>query len=353
MTIIMRYIAKSVIIATGLVLVILVGVESFIEFLGQLSDIGASHYDVLEAMYFVLMQIPSDVYQFFPVAGLLGSLIGLGWLASSNELLIVRATGVSILQITMAVVAAAVAMLLVIGVVGEAIAPRLVHAAETAKAEAMQRLTGVQALRGVWLYHDDDFIHVDSIQSDTKQSGIMVYDFTGTRLQRILTAEKGVAQERDWDLQNVGELNFTGENIQKSKMGNVNINMVFNPNMLQVGQVDPSQESMWSLYKNIKYRNRAGLNSSQLEFAFWERFIRPITTLVMICLGIPFIFGSLRDATMGSRVLTGIILGFGFYSMNQFFGPFSLVYQVPPLLAAVLPTVLFALIGGFLLLRAK
>ncbi|OGT47720.1 MAG: LPS export ABC transporter permease LptG [Gammaproteobacteria bacterium RIFCSPHIGHO2_12_FULL_41_15] len=353
MNILTRYIAQFVLLATGLVLIILIGVESFIEFLGQLPDLSVAHYGILQAIFFVLLQIPADVYQFFPVACLLGSLIGLGWLASSNELLIVRASGYSVMRVTMAVVAAAMVMLLIVTIIGEMVAPPLVSFAETKKAEAMQRLTGVQALQGVWLYHGDDFIHVDQINSETSQTGILVYDFIGTKLQRIISAKKGVAQERFWDLQQVSELDFTGKKIQQRYLGHVNINMVFNPNLLQIGQVDPTQESMWVLYQNIKYRMRAGLNSSQLEFAFWERFFRPITVLVMICLGIPFVFGSLRDATMGSRVLTGIILGFGFYSMNQFFGPFSLIYPVPPLLAAVLPTILFAAIGVFLLLRTK
>src|SRR3990167_9063522 len=215
MNILTRYIAQFVLLATGLVLIILIGVESFIEFLGQLPDLSVAHYGILQAIFFVLLQIPADVYQFFPVACLLGSLIGLGWLASSNELLIVRASGYSVMRVTMAVVAAAMVMLLIVTIIGEMVAPPLVSFAETKKAEAMQRLTGVQALQGVWLYHGDDFIHVDQINSETSQTGILVYDFIGTKLQRIISAKKGVAQERFWDLQQVSELDFTGKKIQQ------------------------------------------------------------------------------------------------------------------------------------------
>ena len=62
-------------------------------------------------------------------------------------------------------------------------------------------------------------------------------------------------------------------------------------------------------------------------------------------------FGPLRSATMGLRLLTGIMLGFGFYILNQLFGPLSLVYATfPAALAASLPSVVFA-IGGLLLFR--
>ena len=52
------YIAKSVLMATGTVLAVLIGVESFIEFLGELPDLGAKHYDIMQALGYVAMQMP-------------------------------------------------------------------------------------------------------------------------------------------------------------------------------------------------------------------------------------------------------------------------------------------------------
>ena len=37
----------------------------------------------------------------------------------------------------------------------------------------------------------------------------------------------------------------------------------------------------------------------------------------------------------------GILTGFAFHMSNEVFGPVALVYQLPPLLGAVLPSVLF------------
>jgi len=91
----------------------------------------------------------------------------------------------------------------------------------------------------------------------------------------------------------------------------------------------------------------------RIEFDFWQRLFQPLATLVMICLAVPFIFGPLRTGTMGLRILSGVIVGFGFYILNQFFGPFSMVYQFPPLLAAGLPTLLFATLGVGLLWSSR
>jgi len=73
----------------------------------------------------------------------------------------------------------------------------------------------------------------------------------------------------------------------------------------------------------------------------------------MLFLAIPFIFGPLRSVTMGLRLVSGVVVGFSFYMLNQFFGPFSLVYNVPPFVAALLPSLLFFIIGVFLMRRVR
>jgi lipopolysaccharide export system permease protein len=52
---------------------------------------------------------------------------------------------------------------------------------------------------------------------------------------------------------------------------------------------------------------------------------------------------------MGLRIVTGVIVGFSFYILNQFFGPISQVYQIPAVIAAIFPTIAFAMLGTFLL----
>jgi lipopolysaccharide export system permease protein len=79
--------------------------------------------------------------------------------------------------------------------------------------------------------------------------------------------------------------------------------------------------------------------------AFWHRILQPLATLVMMLLAVPFAFGQLRSTTRSLRLLVGILLGFGFYILNEFFGPISIVYQFPPVLAASLPMLVFAALG--------
>ncbi len=58
---------------------------------------------------------------------------------------------------------------------------------------------------------------------------------------------------------------------------------------------------------------------SNLQVAFWQRLAQPFTTLVMMMLAIPFIFGPLRSSTMGLRFIAGALMGFGFHMINRLF----------------------------------
>ena len=103
----------------------------------------------------------------------------------------------------------------------------------------------------------------------------------------------------------------------------------------------------------MQYKKGNKLEYIDYALPFWQRMLQPLATCVMILLAIPFVFGPLRQVSMGLRMLAGLGVGFSFYLLNQFFVPFSTVFQVPPFLAAVLPTCLFFLLGLFLLRRVR
>ena len=80
------------------------------------------------------------------------------------------------------------------------------------------------------------------------------------------------------------------------------------------------------------------------------KLMAPISTAIMVLLAIPFIFGPMRTMTAGHRVLVGTLTGIGFYLFNQVFAYIGLVYQLNPIIAAVLPSLIF-LSATILMLR--
>lgn len=347
-----RYICSHVIWSTAVVVFVLIGIESFMEFVGQLSDIGVGNYGILQAFLFVPLQLPTDLYELFPMAGFLGSLIGLGRLASTSQLIVMRAAGVSIVQIAWSVVKAAILMIIVVTIVGEWVAPHWQSQAAHLKSVAMGKYKQDIDLEGVWLHRDNSYINIAVVTPESTIWNITRFDFDASnRLVRMAYANNGKKVDGGWKLYNIKETLFDGNKVTKKSIASEPLGIDFQPKLLKEAKEDVDQESVFTLFHNILYRNKTGLVSTQYQYAFWKRIIQPITTIVMICLGIPFIFGSLRSASMGFRIMTGVIIGFGFYMLNQFFGPITLVYQFPPLLAAALPTVLFMIAYAILFKR--
>lgn len=355
MRILDHYIARQIILATAIVLLVLLGVQSFMEFIRQLSYVGKESYTLSHAVAYVLMQMPAELYELFPMAGFLGSLIGLGHLANGSELVVMQTSAVSIGRITWSVIKAALIMAIVVSVLGEGLSPWLQARSEVMKDAATgSRMAKLRKLNGLWLRHGNRFVHIGQIISPTKTKNIYVYQFDDQQhLKMFAHAGSSSLKEGRWQLENIALTEIDADKTTVKHPESMPLGVEFRPDMLQKTRKTVDQQSLGSLLRTILYRRKTGLLSSQFEYAFWQRILQPLTTIVMICFGIPFIFGSLRSSSMGVRVMTGVIVGFGFYMLNQFFGPITMVYSLPPLLAATLPTLFFAMIYFILIRRVR
>jgi len=349
-----KYIAKTVLGAIGLVTLILAGLQIFILFVNQLDDIGKADYGVFQAAFFVLLQMPYQVYLFFPIASLLGSLVGLGLLASNSELVVMRAAGMSVSQITYAVLKAAFVVILLVTIIGETIVPKMIHYSNDYK---MSHLVKGQALRtanGIWLREGHNFIYIGSILENNILSS--VYQFVMNEKGTLLSSRYigKIKYEHDhWQAYSISETRLKKNKTTVHSISSMPWNISLKPGVLSVSGNEPDEMNLPQLYRYINEQKQRKQSVVGFRLSYWQRLIQPVTTLVMMILAIPFIFGPLRSSTMGSKLLIGTAVGFGFYIVNRFFGPLSLVYQFPPEISALGPTIIFCLIGIFLMRRVR
>ena len=354
MKIITKYISVTIITYVSLVMLFLFGLQMFIEFVREFPNIGEGGYGLYQVLIYVLLMLPYDIYQFFPMACLLGSVIALGLLASHSELIVMRAAGMSLVNISVAVVKAAIVLLVIMILLGEVLSPIAQSTAARIKTKA---ISGGQALltqQGVWLYNNHNFININSVSNTKELRGITRYQFgEGLKLQTASYAQSGVYTDGHWVFSNVVQTKFNDAAITSSSFSEQQWPLAFSPKLIGATHVDTDQKSLFELRSYIKHRMRSGLDVSNYEFDFWQRVFAPLATLVMILLAIPFIFGPLRSTTMGLRMLVGVMTGFGFYMLHQFVGPMSVVYQIPPLWAAISPSLIFAVIGIGILFKTR
>jgi len=345
------YISKTLFLTILLAIVLLVGLEFIFSFVNETRYVGKGDYTLSLALVYVILLLPQQISEMFPMAALVGTLLGLGWLASRSELIVMQAAGLSIADIIKMVLKVAVIWVLFIWVLGEVLAPYFDGIAHDKKTIAMSRGQAIRTNHGVWLRDGQDFIHIEKIDSNRELTGVTRYQFDeNLHLMKTTIAQKAIFDEDGWHFYKVDETEFLPQRIVHQWSEQQNWINPIAPEILQVIHVKETDElSLLELWKTMNYRLSNNLDAKAYQLAFWQKLFQPLAILVMMFLAIPFVFGSLRNATMGFRLLIGVLIGFSFYTLNQLFGPLSQVYAIPPVIAAMLPILLFLLVGLFLL----
>ncbi|MDY6983880.1 MAG: LptF/LptG family permease, partial [Pseudomonadota bacterium] len=184
---------------------------------------------------------------------------------------------------------------------------------------------------------------------------LFVFD-EAQRMVRTVSAERAVYVDADWRLENGTEFSFThdasGVTGARSDFDTQRWELDLTPDLLQVLIVDPDRMAISDLYRYAQRFERQGLDADAYYLAFWKKALQPLTTLVLVLLAISFIFGPLRQTTMGLRVFTAICFGLTFTILQNLLHTLSLVYQFEPLISVVVPILGCALLGSLLFRRA-
>lgn len=346
MRVLNRHIGLTILSATLLVLLIITGLQIFISFITELEDIGSGHYTLFQAVQYVIYTLPSGIYGFFPVIGLMGSLTGLGYLASHSELMVMQTSGVSRLQVSWAVLRVAILCSLVMMLIGEGIGPQALAVAGATKNIAMSGTNLLNTVHGIWLREGNRFIHIETMMPGIRLEGITEYQIdTEHQLTKARYATEAIFDQGVWQLKNITETSFNQQEVTTQKVAQENWKVKIKPSVFNLSEVKPEEMSLVQLSHFIHFRQANGLSAANYQLVFWRRIGQPVAMLVMILLSIPFIFGPLRTVAMGVRIVVGVAAGFLFYLLNQFFGPIFLFYQFPPILGALLPSLLFSVVG--------
>ncbi len=349
--ILQRYIMKTMIMATLLCSLIITGVLFLMILLKELKNIGEGDYGIDQAFFYVLLRLPNELYHFSPMLILLGSIIGLSILSSHKELAVMRASGFSIRRIMLSVLSGALFLIFILSAMGETVGPSLSNKAEMRKENAQNAGQAVVTAAGVWLHVDDNFIHIEQVVGRQLLEGVTRYQFDANhQLQAAYFAKKLTLKNKQWIMHDVVKTSFYNGLTKSEAYPEAELKVKLNANLLNVNLVDPAEMSLPKLNTFSRYLTQNGLQATAYQFDFWQRLFQPIASLVMIFLALPLVLNTFSTATLGWRILAGILVGFAFFILNAVLGQLCVVYQVPTLIAAALPPLLFALIG-FVLFR--
>ncbi|WDE02034.1 LPS export ABC transporter permease LptG [Thalassomonas actiniarum] len=342
------YIGRIITSTTFITLAVFVSVSGIIKFVEQMKSVGKGNYDLAHAALYVLYAIPRDVEIFFPMAALIGGLIGIGMLASNSELVVMQAAGLSRLDIIKSVMKTAMILVVVSMAVGEWLAPSGEAAAREIRAQAISGGSLISAKNGIWAKDGDYFVHITEVEDQGRLNKVQVYRFNEQlKLDSWLSAESAVYVDKAWQLNNVVDTSIKDEQITQKKAETQSWQSSLTPEKLGVVTVKPESLSVRGLLNYLDYLKANEQDQSRYLLAFWRKAMQPVTVAVMLLVALSFIFGPLRSVSMGARIMMGVGTGILFFVCNEVLGSLSLVYQFPPILGAMMPSVIFITVALF------
>lgn len=355
--ILLGYIARNVLLATLAAWAVLLSFDAIIAFVGELRDVGKESYTLSHAVLYTLLTVPRRMYEEFPTVAVIGSLLGLGGLAARSELTVMRAVGLSKLQMGLAALVPLLALTLLMALTIETLGPfGEQHAQELANSKSKQMI--MARYSGLWAREGDLFLNARGNSAPRTANGqtwveledVRLYQFDKQgRLLSLAEARKAEHRADGWTLRDVRRVHFEPRSVRVEKIASEKWKTELDESTLAAQLSRPRYLTSAELRSNIDYLRRNQLDALKFESAYWSRWFYPFGVIVLCLATLPFAFGSLRSGGFGKRLFLGILIGIGALLVQRLAVGLADVYRFDVRWAYFLPPVLiWALCWGWL-----
>jgi len=356
MKILDRYIAKTLLKYSLSVMVILVGIFAFFKFLEEADDIGKMAYTLSSALAYIGLLIPSIVYTLFSIIILLGVVLGLGHLASNSELVIMKGSGLSVLDITKITLKVSAIFALIVIIIGESLSPIMSEYAQQYRSEALGESATLSNQPGFWIRDNDNFIHVNKNINGQSFSDITIVRLSKAgKMESVVHSDNAVFDGSNINLKQSNFFRIDHDKkltvIEQQDLQQYTIEVNFDQELINSLKKEPKSLSTWQLFRHITFLSNNRLSADEYEIEFYSRVVKPLTLFTMIILSIPFVFGSLRNASLGKKIFMAIVLSLFFWLSSRLGAQLSLFFDMNHFLSASLPTMVVFIIAMLRLYR--
>jgi lipopolysaccharide export system permease protein len=354
MSVLTAYLMRAILSSTLLVLGVLLALAGLFEFIGQLEDI-QGNYTVPMALLYALLRLPQLSFEMLPIAALIGSLLGLGGLANSSELVVMRTAGISVSRLAGMVAVSGLVLTIGTAFIGEFISPPTDYFARTMRNDARFEKDDIDFGNAAWVKDGPVILHLERINSEFEFGGVYLFRFNEDHsLQSIARAENsGIDDTDQWVLENVRETRFVGDGVRAMQASVALESFDLNSELLGITLVKPVSLSARGLMSYINYLKRNELTARRYETELWSRIARTVTVLIMPVLALGFVFGSLRSSGYGGRLMLGVLIGLGYFLASEMLANSGQVFNLNPAIVSWMPSAALLLIALFALSRVR
>ncbi len=347
------YLLRTIISSTLLVLLVLLALAGLFEFIGQLDNVQGD-FGIPQALLFAALRLPQLAFEMLPIAALIGSLLGLGGLATSSELVVMRTAGVSIVSLIGMVSIAGIVLMIVTALIGEFIGPPLDYFARHMRNQAVYEQQA-DFDNDTWVKDGSVILHLERVNTEFEFGGIYLYRFyDDNSLQSIARAENaGIDADDKWILENFRATRFVPGGVQVVESSLAVESLEIGSELLGITLVKPISLSARGLVSYINYLQANGLAADRFRTELWARIARTVTVIVMPVLALAFVFGSLRSAGHGTRLIIGVLIGLLYFLASEMLANSGQVFNLNPAVVSWLPSIALVLVTAYALSRVR
>ena len=342
MVILNRYLAIQVCVGLLIATATLLPLFSFFDFQDQLDDVGTGTYQTWDAFMYTVLLSPRRFIQLVPFIVLLGNVVALGRLATRLELTSMRAAGMSPLKINAAPLAVGVIVLVAMTLMDEYLAPKLQQQAIEQRNSALGLSVELGANLGTWTRDEREILRIGQMDYGSRARDVDIFRFAddGSMSAHIHAGIADIITNDLWILSDVVERTFTPSgDITTRRMENLSWDSFLQPREISTLTKPPDSLSVSELFRYVNYLQDTGQETRAYSLALWRRAGGIFTTLAMILLSLPFVFGSVRQG-LGNKLVMAALAGLGAYLFDQIMANAGLLLGISPFLIAMLPGML-------------
>lgn len=201
----------------------------------------------------------------------------------------------------------------------------------------------------------DSYVYIENFDNNQKIGYKFILEkFSGDNLKEKLTADKITwdSLKTKWKIENYSIRKIDGlkESMSSGTVKDTTLDM--RPKDFEIYDNIYQAMNMSELNNRIKKEEIRGTGVMvDLQLEKYKRFIYPFSAYILTLMGVSLSSRKVRGG-IGLPLGIGIFLSFAYILFIQFATMFALKGGLPPLIAVVIPNIMFGILGVYLLIKA-
>ncbi|MEM8798840.1 MAG: LPS export ABC transporter permease LptG [Pseudomonadota bacterium] len=329
----------------------LVGTLLVLDLMGKSDNILAADGATSASIWrYASLKLPQFISQFAPFAILLSAVTGFAGLNQHSEIAVMKASGMSALQIMMPAITAAAIFALGLFVFTETVTTK-------ARAEldywvkndyAVNLPPAEEARRAAWLEDGNLIIKAERVSRSGRvllldEVSLFERSATGSDLEVMSRARFATYVDGEWSFHDVRR--FAPPTFELQQVNVETMELGIEPERFLALTVEPDHLSYPALAKAISELKEGGYATELLQASLYHKISGALACVLMPLIGGIAAFGLQRSGAMFVRIIIGMALGFSFFVVDNLLLALGEFGAIPALLASWAAILLFLSLG--------